>query len=106
MSILYASQIRAISFINDIFVAKNALDVYLIISASFRPVQTKGALIPLYIFCIIFNDFVSPFWIPIIVLSGMSISRTAEPSRRNSGLETILNRDDETPDLISFSHIC
>src|SRR3712207_3922751 len=81
-----ASHTFASAFTNDTFVARNAFDAYLIVSADAGSVTTSGAR----------SDSnsvatrMAAAWssLPITMRSGFRQSWTAEPSRRNSGFET------------------
>src|SRR5260370_15329847 len=74
----------------DILAARNALEAYFIISAVYRSVMTIGAR----------NGrervatLLAASWSvePSTIRSGYWKSRTAEPSRKNSGLETTAKR--------------
>ena len=77
---------------NVIFVAKNALDAYLINSAALRDVWTYLAPLAIkgeYRFFKILLDFKSLE--PIITLSGKEKSLIASPSLKNSGFDATEN---------------
>ncbi|KKQ79486.1 MAG: hypothetical protein UT01_C0038G0004 [Candidatus Daviesbacteria bacterium GW2011_GWA1_38_7] len=79
----------AILFINDILVAKNALEAYLISSELLRSVTTNGHLSFSYIFWTNCAAFL--FLEPITMRSVFAKSSIADPSFKNSGLETTSN---------------
>ncbi len=81
-----ASQTLAISLMNEILVARNALDAYLIISAVATVVRTTVVSMSAKS-CWTSSPSVSRY-APITMRSGCRTSSTAAPSRRNSGLET------------------
>ena len=77
-----------------IFVARNELAAYLVISADFSsikitglPCLTKGLYSRSITFFALEDD------VPITTLSGLIKSSTATPSLRNSGLETTSKND-------------
>ena len=79
------SHTLAISLTNEIFVARNAFEAYLIISAVGTEVRTTSASMPRYS-----ASTASPSWgrkEPTTMRSGSRKSWIAAPSRRNSGFE-------------------
>src|SRR4051794_27454245 len=86
MSAPTPSHTAAMALANDTFVARNALDAYLINSADAGSVTINGAAMPRY------SDTTrtAALWslVPMTMRSGCRKSCTAEPSRRNSGFDT------------------
>ena len=80
-----ASHRLAIAFTKEIFVARNAFDAYLIISADAGSVTSTGAWISRYTADTRTATSVSSQ--PMTTRCGASVSRTACPSRRNSGFD-------------------
>src|SRR6266576_2610036 len=81
-----ASQILAISLMNEILVARKALEAYLIISAVRRSVMTIGARRGRCNWATLLAASLSVE--PSTVRCGLLKSVMAEPSRRNSGQDT------------------
>ena len=81
-----SSQMAAISLMKEMRVARKALEAYLIISAVRRSVTTIGAR-RARCSCATFSA-ASLFSEPSTTRSGLRKSLMADPSRRNSGLET------------------
>src|SRR6059036_4301134 len=76
----------AIAFMNEIFVARKALEAYLIISADGTSVMIIGRSSGAYNSSrVIATCCVGA---PMTMRSGRSVSSIAEPSRRNSGFDT------------------
>jgi hypothetical protein len=86
MSASTFSHTRATSLMKEILVARKALLAYLIISAVYRLVISTGASSGLYSSAT--RAAAARSWVPSTMRSGSMKSCTAEPSRRNSGLET------------------
>ena len=76
---------------NETFVARNALQAYLIVSAVGGSVTTRGALIRRKSDEILIA--VDSSAAPMTILSGWRKSCTADPSRRNSGFEATVTSD-------------
>src|SRR3989304_8644054 len=81
-----ASQMLAISLMKEILVARKALDAYLIISAGRRSVMRIGARSGRCSWATFSAARVSVD--PSTLRAGFMKSAMAEPSRRNSGLDT------------------
>ena len=81
-----SSQTFAISLMNEILVARNAFDAYLIISALAGSVRTTVAFRSVYSASTAAPSASSSA--PITIRSGSMKSAMARPSRRNSGLDT------------------
>ena len=81
-----ASHTAAMAFTKLILVARKALDAYLMVSAEAGSVTWSGAGSPMYRPA----TRMAALWssAPITTRSGWRKSCTAEPSRRNSGLDT------------------
>src|SRR5262249_41675165 len=79
----------AMALANEILVARKALDAYLIISAEGTSVMIMGRSRGAYSS----SRVMATCWVgaPITIRSGRRVSSMAEPSRRNSGLETTSN---------------
>ena len=84
-----SSQMFAIEFMKEILVARKALDAYLIISAEGTSVMIIGRSSGAYSS----SRVIATCWVgaPMTMRSGRSVSSIAEPSRRNSGLDTTSN---------------
>src|SRR5437763_9815888 len=81
-----ASQRLATALTKLTLVARKAFDAYLIVSADEGSVTISGAWMALYRAATRMADAWSS--LPMTIRSGWKQSCTAEPSRRNSGLET------------------
>ena len=81
-----SSHTLAMALMNEIFVDRKALEAYLIISADGTSVMIMGRSSGAYSS----SSVIATCWVgaPITMRSGRSVSSMAEPSRRNSGLET------------------
>ena len=80
----------AISFINEIFNAKNALEAYFISSALSISVKKLELLLGLMVYkvLLIFSELLLST--PQTTLSGLRKSSIADPSLKNSGFDAIL----------------
>src|SRR5438094_9615188 len=83
-----ASHTLAMALTNDTFVARKALEAYLMVSADAGSVTITGAWIPSKRAAT--RPAVAWSSHPMTIRSGCRKSCTAEPSRRNSGLEATL----------------
>lgn len=82
-----SSQKFATSLIKLILVARKEFAAYLMISALFKSVNMSSLLKRLYKIFIKFLAFGDSQ--PMTILSGWSVSLIADPSRKNSGFETV-----------------
>ena len=81
-----SSQMLAMAFMNEILVDRNAFDAYLMISADGTSTMIIGRSSGAYSSS---SDMATCcVGAPITMRSGRSVSSMAQPSRRNSGLDT------------------
>ena len=88
------SQTLATALMNEILVARNALEACLISSAVLTSVSTTGAPVRSTSGAYTRRSASSAnaLLVPYTIRSGLSVSKTAAPSRRNSGLEATWTR--------------